>query len=137
MDESTVTQGRRSRRSHVLLKATLEIGGESLPVILRNLSEDGALVSGFNLPDEGTHVLFHRQGLSVPGRIAWVHCNHTGLAFDFPLFPRELLRHIPPQTAKELPPIKRRPGLRSKPLTEGERRIIELWAAESPFALGD
>lgn len=121
----------------MLLKATLEIRGESYPVILRNLSEDGALVSSFKLPDEGSHVLFHRQGLSVPGRIAWVHCNHAGLAFDFSLFPRELLRHIPPKTAKEPLPLKRRPGLRSKPLTEGERRIIEIWAADSPFALGD
>jgi hypothetical protein len=116
-----------------MLKATLEIPGASIPVVLRNLSQDGALVQGDDLPDEGSRVLFHRQGLSVPGRVAWSHCNSAGIEFDFPLFPQELLRHIP-TTQRKPPPIslQKRPGFTCKPLTPGERAIIERWATESP-----
>jgi hypothetical protein len=131
MDESISVQNRRFRRSNVLLKATLEIPGASIPVVLKNLSQEGALVQGEDLPAEGTRVLFHRQGLSVPSRVAWSHCNLAGLSFDFPLFPREMLRHVP--SAERKPPpldITKRPGLGSKPLTPAERLIIERWATE-------
>jgi hypothetical protein len=137
MDQALTTHRRRSERSNVMLKATLQTVEASKPVILRNLSEDGALVTGDELPAEGTWVLFHRQGLSVPSRIAWVHSNHAGLAFESPLFPKELLRHIPPPGHRPPPAIKRRPGLAPRPLSESERRMIEQWAAESPYALGD
>lgn len=132
MDESRPVQNRRYRRSNVLLTATLEVPGASLPIVLKNLSQEGALVQGEEFPEEGTRVLFHRQGLSVPSRVAWSHCNFAGLHFDFPLFPRELLRHVPTTEAKKLPPahFKRRPGLRSKPLTPAERQMIESWATE-------
>ena len=120
-----------------MLKATLELPGASLEVVLRNLSQDGALVRADDLPEEGTRVLFHRQGLSVPARIAWVYNEHAGVAFDEPLFPKEMLRHVPPPERKPPPPvIMRRPGLGVKPLTPGERQLIEEWAAESPRSLG-
>jgi hypothetical protein len=137
MDESRPVQNRRSRRSNVLMKATLEMPGASLPVVLRNLSQEGALVQGGILPEEGTRVLFHRDGLSVPGEVVWSHCNHAGLHFDFPLFPREMLRHIPTRERKPPPPIKKRPGFAARPLTEGERLLIERWAAEGARKLGD
>lgn len=120
-----------------MLQATLEAPGASLEVVLRNLSQDGALVRAEGLPEEGTPVLFHRQGLCVPARIAWLHKDHAGVAFDEPLFPKEMLRHVPPADRKPPPPIKRRPGLSSKPLTPAEQQLIERWACESPFALGD
>ena len=138
MDESVPNQNRRSRRSNVLLKATLELPGVSLPVILRNLSQDGALVQAEDLPEAGLRVLFHRQGLSVPSRVAWSHCNHAGLEFEFPLFPGEMLRHVPsPATRKPPPPIKKRPGFAAKPLTEAERMLIEQWASTGANALGE
>lgn len=126
MDETDVTQDRRSRRSRVLLKATLEASGKSLPVILRNLSEDGALVSGFELPEEGDRALFHRQGLSVPSRIAWVYRGQAGVEFDSPLFPKELLRHVPPRQDRK--PLLVRPRRRlPAPLTESEKESIDHW----------
>jgi hypothetical protein len=121
----------------VLLKATLEVPGASLTVVLRNLSQDGALVQSDSLPGEGTRVLFHRQGLSVPSRIAWSHCGYAGLEFDFPLYPKEMLRHIPSMEAKVPVPMTRRPGLASKPLTPGERALIERWATEATNKLGE
>ena len=138
MDESVTTQNRRQRRSTVMLKATLEAGGASIEVILRNLSQDGALVQGEELPEEGERVLFHRQGLSVPSRVAWSHRDFAGVAFDFPLFPRELLRHIPPTPQRSEPPsLKRRPGLASRPLSTAERSLIERWATECTTQLGE
>ena len=121
----------------MLLRATLEMPGASLPVVLRNLSQEGALVQGEDLPSEGTRTLFHRQGLSVPGRIVWSHCNYAGMEFDFPLFPRELLRHVPTSDRKPPPPIQKRPGLTCKPLTPGERAMIERWATEGSSKLGE
>lgn len=113
-----------------MLKATLETPCESLQVMLRNLSQEGALVKAEGLPEQGSRVLFHRDGLSVPGRVAWSHCGHAGIAFDFPLFPKEVLRHIPERQPKVELPIKRRPGFSNKPLTAAERALIERWAVE-------
>jgi hypothetical protein len=136
MDASGQTE-RRSTRSNVMLKATLESPGGSLEVVLRNLSQDGALVRGDDLPMEGTPVLFHRQGLCVPARIAWLHREHAGVAFDEPLFPKEMLRHVPATNPKPPPMITRRPGLASKPLTAAEQQLIEQWANDSSHALGN
>lgn len=130
MDETLPRQNRRHSRSNVFFRATLETSFASVPVMLRNLSQDGALIRGEGLPEEGSRVLFHRDGLCVPSRIAWSHCGHAGLKFDFPLYPKEMLRHVPePQRRPEVP-IKRRPGLACKPLTAAERSLIERWATE-------
>lgn len=133
MDESQRTQNRRHRRSNVMLKATLETPGGSLTVILRNLSQEGALVKGDSLPAAGTAVLFRREGLSVPSRVAWSHAGHAGIAFESPLFPREMLRHVPPPERKPAPGFKR-PGFTAKPLTEAERNLIEMWAVTGSTA---
>lgn len=137
MDQATATQNRRSDRSHVLLSATLEMHGRSFPVTLRNLSERGALVAGKMLPGKGSRVLFHREGLAVPGVIAWVEATHAGMEFDVHLFPKELLRQIAPAEPKEQVAMKRRPGLRSQPLTPVEMEMMKRWMAHSPHTLGD
>jgi hypothetical protein len=137
MDATEVAQNRSSRREHVILTATLDLAGTSLPVVLRNLSREGALVTGNDLPEAGDCVLFHRQGLSAPAKIAWSHCGLAGIQFDIPLYPKELLRHIPPRENRPELQIKRRPGLRPQPLTPAERAMVERWAAQSPYALGD
>ena len=126
MDESSMVQNRRSRRSNVLLAALIEVSGTVIPVKLRNLSEQGALIEGDGLPVEGSEVLFRRNELSVKSRIAWVHDKHAGVAFKIPLPPEDVLRNIP----KPRPRVNvdfRRPGLAATNLTEEERRIIEQW----------
>lgn len=137
MDVSTRAQNRRHRRSKVMLKATLQVDGTPFDVVLRDLSQEGALVHGDVLPEPGTRVLFHRQGLCVPSRVAWTESNCAGLDFDFPLFPKELLRHVPQCSARPQPSQRKaRPGLAPKPLSPGERAIIESWATEG-VKLGD
>ena len=132
MNDPSATQNRKSTRSNVLLTATLEVPGESLPVVLRNLSSEGALVQAERLPLPGTRVLFHRQGLSAPARIAWSHCGYAGIEFDCFLYPKELMRHVPSAQPKLPPlPVTRRPGLGATPLTAAERSLIETWAVEA------
>src|SRR3989337_869141 len=95
MDESSQTQNRRTRRSKVLMTATLELSGSALTVKLRNLSAEGALIEGDNIPVEGSKVLFKRLELSVPGRIAWLTAKRAGVTFDRKLAPEAMLHHIP------------------------------------------
>jgi hypothetical protein len=131
MDESSMTQNRRSRRSPVLLAASVEAAGVVTPVKLRNLSEEGALVEGDNLPLEGTTAVFERNELRVKARVAWVHGPYAGLAFARPLQKEEVLRNVPSPRPKHQPNF-RRPGLACQPLTAEERKLVERWMTESP-----
>jgi len=126
MDSSSLCHNRRSHRSKVLLAATLEEFGASRPVKLRNLSAEGALVEGAELPPEGTEVTFRRNELSCPGRVVWVNCNHAGIAFDTKLDPEQVLRHVPMPRPKVQPKL-RRPGLKNEDMTLEERILAESW----------
>jgi len=125
MDQSSNSQNRKARRSNVLMAASLELSGTSLPVKLRNLSADGALVEGDKLPVEGASILFRKGDLSVPGRVAWAKTRHAGISFDRKLGTDQVLRHVPAPRPRVKPDF-RRPGLKSS-LTEEERRYGEQW----------
>jgi hypothetical protein len=135
MDESSNTQNRRTRRSYVLLSASIELSGASLPVKLRNLSSEGALIEGDKLPVEGAEVVFRKAELSVAGRIAWVEGHRAGLAFSEPLHPDLVMRHIPTPRPRVQPDF-RRPGLLSRPLSAQELQTGERWLPRSPY-IGD
>ena len=77
------------------MSASLELSGTSLPVKLRNLSADGALVEGDKLPVEGASVLFRKGDLSMAGTVAWVKGRQAGVSFAQKLNPEQLLRHVP------------------------------------------
>ena len=126
MDESFTSQNRRSRRSNVLLAASIELSGAVVPVKLRNLSTEGALVEGDNLPVEGSEVLFRRNDLSVTSRLAWVHENQAGVAFNRPIAPEDVLRNIPKPRSRA-PLNFRRPALACRTLSADERRLAESW----------
>lgn len=137
MDESSLTQNRRSRRSPVFLAATVEVAGTPEPVKLRNLSEEGVLVEGERLPLEGTTTFFKRNDLRVKGRVVWVHGRFAGVAFARSLKPEEVLRNVP-QPRQRMQQEFRRPGLACRPLTEYERRMVDKWMVTSPTgALGE
>ena len=131
MDESSLTQNRRTRRSPVLLAASVEIAGLTTPVKLRNLSEEGALIEGDKLPLEGSTTVFERNDLRVKSRVAWVHGTFAGLAFTRPLQKEQVLRNIPSPRPKHQPDF-RRPGLACRPLSAEERKLVERWMTESP-----
>ena len=126
-----MTQNRRARRSNVLLAASIEAFGKLIPVKLRNLSTDGALIEGKNLPLEGARVVFCRNELSVESHIAWVHGEQAGVAFTRKIPSEDVLRNIPgPRTRA---PVKfARPGLSHRELSPEERQLAQSWAWAPP-----
>lgn len=136
MDESSFTQNRRSRRSNVFLAASIEVSGTIVPVKLRNLSSQGALVEGDGLPVEGSEILFRRKDLSVKGHVAWVQEDQAGIAFKTLLAPVEVLRNIPSPRPRVKPDF-RRPGLACRKLTPDEQRLVDSWVWTPRGSLGE
>jgi hypothetical protein len=124
MDQSMTSQNRRSRRSPVLLTASVEVDGTPMPVKLRNLSEDGALIEGDCLPPEGSITFFERDNLRLKSEVVWVEDRLAGVAFARPLKRSEVLRAVP-QPRQWVRPEFRRPGLACRPLTVDERLMIQ------------
>lgn len=131
MDQSSTPQNRKNRRSNVLMSASLELSGTSLPVKLRNLSAEGALVEGDKLPVEGAAVLFRKGDLSMPGAVAWVKGKQAGISFAQMLNPEQLLRHVPAPRPRVAPAF-RRPGL--KTLQDSEKGFGDTWHWRFPGA---
>ena len=132
MDESISTHNRRSRRSHVLMAASIETGDVSVKVKLRNLSTEGALVEGDDLPIVGSKVMFRKNELKARGEIAWITGRRAGIAFDAMLDPDAVLRHVPtPRPRAKLD--FRRPRIKSSDLSQGERKIAEDWIFGKPI----
>ena len=128
---------RRSRRSPVLLAASVEIAGEPVPVKLRNLSEEGALIEGERLPIQGSSTFFKLNDLRLRGRVVWVEGRYAGVAFEQALKPEQVLRNVPTPRPKASLDF-RRPGLACRPLSAYERRMLEQWMAGSPMdSLGE
>ena len=127
MNEISIDQNRKSRRSNVLLAASIDFAGATHPVKLRNLSTEGALIEGEGLPVEGSEVVFRRNELSVNSRIAWVHGKQAGVAFHRPIAQEDVLRNIPKPRYRATVDY-RRPALASRQLTADERRLAESWA---------
>lgn len=136
MDESEKTQNRRTRRSNVLMTATLELSGGVLAVKLRNLSVDGALIEGDALPIEGAAVVFKRNELAVPGRIAWLKGKRAGVTFTRTLAPEAVLNNIPTPKPRVNPEF-RRPGFAARALSAEERHVAEAWVWRPTEQLGE
>ena len=113
-------------RSNVLLAATIESSGASIPVKLRNLSEQGALIEGANLPVESSEILFRRNDLAVCGRIAWISGKQAGVAFSNPLSTQDVLRNVPQPRPRVKSDFKR-PALNPRSLSPLEQASMEHW----------
>lgn len=124
MDESSPTQNRRARRANVLMAATLELSGEAIPVKLRNLSAEGALVEGDRLPVDGAKLVFRKGDLTIAGSIAWTEGKQAGVAFAQSLAPAQLLRHVPAPRPRVQTRFQR-PGLSSRDLSWDERDFAQ------------
>ena len=131
MDETSQSQNRKSRRSNVLMTASLELSGTSVPVKLRNLSADGALVQGDKLPVEGSSLLFRKGDLSMAGQVAWVKGRQAGISFEHKLNPDQLLRHVPSPRPRVAPNF-RRPGLHR--FKDSEQGFGDAWNWRFPGA---
>ena len=132
MDQSDNPQNRRSRRSHVLMAASIEADGVVAPVKLRNLSTEGALVEGDCLPSVGSAVLFRKNELKLTGQVAWITGRRAGVAFATMLDPESVMRHVPsPRPRAKLD--FRRPRIKAANQSPGERKIAEDWIFGKPI----
>lgn len=115
----------------MLMSASLELSGTSLPVKLRNLSAEGALVEGDGLPIEGASILFRKGDLSMAGTVAWVKGRQAGINFAQNLNPEQLLRHVPAPRPRVTQTF-RRPGL--KRFTDNDQGFGDAWHWRFPGA---
>ena len=117
---------RRSPRSKVFLSALLEWADQALPVILRDLSEHGALIEMTAPIPAESEVLFCRKDLRVRGHIAWVEGKTAGISFGRPLKSDVVLRHInrpAPRLVDEN--AHRRPGVATRAMSAEEQRWFD------------
>lgn len=77
-------EDRASPRTNLLLSANAEVGGRTLPVRIRNLSETGAMLEGAGLPDAGMKLVLVRGDLHVSAVVAWAAGGRRGVRFDGP-----------------------------------------------------
>jgi len=124
---SPTDESRRSPRSRVFLTAILELSDRAIPVVLRDLSEHGALVESSVLIEPDSIITFRRSGLAVRGRIAWVRGMNAGVAFSRSLNAQDVLRHIGTPPRREIDKsFFRRPALARRGMSAEEQR----WADE-------
>jgi hypothetical protein len=82
-----VNQIPREPRKSVMLAATLEASGVSLPVRIRNMSPRGAMVDGSYLPAPGTTVQLARLALQASALVIWRLDGRCGLKLSEPVVP--------------------------------------------------
>ena len=121
------SQNRKSRRSQVLLSATLEHGGTSQSVKLRNLSSEGALVESDKLPIEGTSVVFCRNELCTQGHVVWVNGRYAGIAFSEKLDAGAGASPCPDAAAEDSAEAAIARASRPRNMTPEQRRLAESW----------
>jgi hypothetical protein len=127
---------RRSSRAKVMLAATIEYDGQSIPVRIDDLSSHGAKVLGDRLPGIDTPVTFRCKTLAVSAYVAWVDGAMAGIGFGHPVQPQDVLRKVSaarPVAAQDY----RRPGFRGGRLTDAERKIVEGWERPPRERLGE
>ena len=70
-----------SPRKNVLLSATIEAGAVTVPVRIRSLSEDAAMLDGTVLPDPGTVLTLRRLQLDIGATVMWCESGRCDIAF--------------------------------------------------------
>jgi hypothetical protein len=117
---------RRSPRSKVFLAATLEWPDQALAVVLRDLSEHGALIEGKGLVAHDAPVILRRKDLSVGGHVAWARGNLAGIAFTKSLNREVVMQHVPRPAARPIEQVlHRRPGVTQRGMNAEERRWFD------------
>ncbi|MDO7836101.1 PilZ domain-containing protein [Sphingobium sp. HBC34] len=78
---------RRESRFAAEIDATLSWGGVSQPVIIRNISIYGALLTGAWLPAVGERATLIAEGLEVCGTVIWEGPDRCGLLLSSAIDP--------------------------------------------------
>ena len=88
-----VTGRRVAARARVALPATLEALSGTVNVILRNISETGAMLEVANLPARGADGVLCCGELDCFGTIVWARSRWCGFAFGEPI-PQEIVLRL-------------------------------------------
>jgi hypothetical protein len=95
-------------------------------VVLRDLSEHGALVESTEPISDDSTVFLQRNDLRVRGYVAWVRDRFAGISFGRPLKADVVLRHIARPIRREVDQnLHRRPALTSRSMSPEEQRWFD------------
>lgn len=123
---------RRSPRSKVFLSAELQWPDRNLTVVLRDLSEHGALVESPSPITMDSDVFFCRNELRVRGHVAWVRGKFAGISFGRPLKAEVVMRHITRPAPKPFDRnLHRRPGVTCASMSIEEQRLFDEMTRET------
>lgn len=92
MSEAALEEIRRHSRTNTMLAATIEFGGVSRDVFVRNLSVAGAMLEGKTLPEQGQSVVLNRSDYRIPATVMWRAEGRCGLSFSHLVPVEDLIR---------------------------------------------
>lgn len=128
--------GKRSaKRARVLLACRLKTPHGEIEARLRDLSRKGALIECHTAPPVGCELVFVRNTVSVPARVAWSGAGKAGLEFAYMIDEQEVLVQLKRTTVDQQQPRFRRPRLFGEEMSEQEKRQAQRWAASVGIAV--
>ena len=96
---------RRDQRYPVSFDADLLVGRKRYRVTVRDLSRNGAMLSGEALPPNGTRVLVPLGSAKLFGVVMWKHEVYCGLALLDPIEPLQIVRELTRARIRRVPPL--------------------------------
>ena len=109
---SLAVKAERAPRQCLILRGELHMRDGSMPVRLRNISKDGAMLEGTrNIEPPAQIVLELAGGVAIEGRVRWCRSKQIGIHFDGPFDVAVLAR--PPDEEKHQPDYLKPDYLRS------------------------
>jgi hypothetical protein len=85
---------RRDQRYPVSFAADMFVGRARQSVTVRDLSRNGAMLSGSDWPPDGTRVLVTLGAAKLFGTVVWQHDVYCGLALLEPIEPLQVVRDM-------------------------------------------
>jgi hypothetical protein len=85
---------RKDQRYPVAFAADMYVGRARHSVMVRDLSRNGALLSGDKMPPIGSRVLVELGAAKLFGTVAWIHDVYCGLALLEEIEPLQLVRDM-------------------------------------------
>ena len=92
---STIDTVRGDKRSRVLMRAVLTTAGGEQRVTVRNISRNGAQLTGVKGIAANTDAIFRRSAVFAAARVVWIKDDEVGLHFYRQLKPEEVAETLP------------------------------------------
>jgi hypothetical protein len=92
--DQALRDARRDQRYPVSFAADMYVGRARYSVTVRDLSRNGAMLSGADMPPVGSRVLVTLGAAKLFGSVAWVHDVYCGLALLEPIEPLQVVRDM-------------------------------------------